>query len=94
MEILLISVYSVCMLFVLAFSMVQLHLALTYRKAKKHSVQDHKDDPGKTDFPLVTVQLPVYNEKYVVERLLNSVAMLDWPAASLQVQVLDDSADF
>jgi cellulose synthase/poly-beta-1,6-N-acetylglucosamine synthase-like glycosyltransferase len=93
MEILLISVYSVCMLFVLAFSMVQLHLALTYRKAKKHSVQDHKDDPVQTDFPLVTIQLPVYNEKYVVERLLDAVADLDWPGHSMEVQVLDDSTD-
>ncbi len=43
--------------------------------------------------PRVTVQLPVYNEMYVVERLLDSVAALDYPRDLLQVQVLDDSTD-
>jgi cellulose synthase/poly-beta-1,6-N-acetylglucosamine synthase-like glycosyltransferase len=43
--------------------------------------------------PMVTVQLPIYNERYVVERLLRSVVAFDWPADRLQVQVLDDSTD-
>ncbi len=43
--------------------------------------------------PPVTVQLPIYNELYVVERLLNSVAALQYPRELLQVQVLDDSTD-
>lgn len=44
-------------------------------------------------FPAVTVQLPVYNERYVIERLLRSVAKLDYPREKLQVQLLDDSTD-
>ena len=43
--------------------------------------------------PRVTVQLPVFNELYVVERLLKSVAALDYPPELLEVQVLDDSTD-
>src|SRR6185503_4549941 len=43
--------------------------------------------------PPITVQLPIFNELYVVERLLNSVAALDYPRQLLQVQVLDDSTD-
>ncbi len=43
--------------------------------------------------PRITVQLPIFNELYVVERLLNSVAALDYPRDLLQVQVLDDSTD-
>lgn len=46
-----------------------------------------------TRYPSVTVQLPLYNERYVVERLLAAVAALDYPRDKLQVQVLDDSAD-
>lgn len=49
-------------------------------------------DPG-YDWPQVTVQLPVYNERYVVERLIKSVAALDYPWQRLQIQVLDDSTD-
>ena len=45
------------------------------------------------ELPRITVQLPVFNEMYVVERLLKSVAALDYPRERLQVQVLDDSTD-
>ena len=43
--------------------------------------------------PAVTVQLPIYNELYVVERLIDAVARLDYPRDRLQIQVLDDSTD-
>ncbi|WP_293374516.1 glycosyltransferase [Nevskia sp.] len=45
------------------------------------------------DWPSVTVQLPVYNEKFVIERLIDAVAALDYPWSRLQIQVLDDSSD-
>ncbi len=47
--------------------------------------------PG--DLPAVTVQLPLYNERFVARRLLDSVANLDWPDDRLEIQVLDDSSD-
>jgi len=43
--------------------------------------------------PRVTVQLPIFNELYVVERLLDGVSKLDYPRELLQIQVLDDSTD-
>ena len=43
--------------------------------------------------PEVLVQLPVYNERVVAERLLETVAALDWPRDRMHVQVLDDSTD-
>ena len=46
-----------------------------------------------TELPVVTVQLPIFNEIYVVERLLKSVSELDYPRERLQIQVLDDSTD-
>jgi len=49
--------------------------------------------PPLTDPPSVTVQLPIYNEMYVVERLIDAVARLDYPRDKLQIQVLDDSTD-
>ena len=45
------------------------------------------------ELPVVTVQLPIFNEIYVVERLLKSVSELDYPRDRLQIQVLDDSTD-
>ncbi|CAI8007128.1 Xyloglucan glycosyltransferase 4 [Geodia barretti] len=43
--------------------------------------------------PAVLIQLPVFNERYVVERLIRAVAALDYPRSRLSVQVLDDSTD-
>ncbi len=50
-----------------------------------------KDKPDEE--PLVTIQLPLYNEMYVVERLINSVCEIDYPKDKLEIQVLDDSTD-
>src|SRR6202521_2948841 len=43
--------------------------------------------------PPVTIQLPLYNERYVVERLIDEVVRIDYPKELLQIQVLDDSTD-
>ena len=45
------------------------------------------------ELPLVTIQLPVFNEMHVVDRLLDSVAALDYPQDKMQIQLLDDSTD-
>jgi len=52
---------------------------------------NHFFDP--TDYPVVTVQLPIFNERYVAERLLDAVCCLDYPRDRLYIQVLDDSID-
>ena len=44
-------------------------------------------------WPRVTVQLPIFNERYVIERLVEAVSRFDYPAELLDVQVLDDSTD-
>src|ERR1700730_997361 len=49
--------------------------------------------PAITAWPKVTVQLPIYNERYVIERLIDAVAQFDYPRELLEIQVLDDSTD-
>lgn len=46
-----------------------------------------------SELPVVTVQLPMFNEKFVVDRLCESVAELDYPKDKLEIQILDDSTD-
>jgi cellulose synthase/poly-beta-1,6-N-acetylglucosamine synthase-like glycosyltransferase len=46
-----------------------------------------------TQMPRVTIQLPLYNERYVVERLIDEVTKIEYPKHLLQIQVLDDSTD-
>jgi cellulose synthase/poly-beta-1,6-N-acetylglucosamine synthase-like glycosyltransferase len=62
---------------------------LTMKPSKKRKLETQ---PLK-EWPPVTVQLPIFNEKYTVERLLRTVTRLDYPAEKLQIQVLDDSTD-
>jgi len=92
MEILIAIGYLTCLLFIFLFSMGQLHLSWHYlRRIREEKAKKAVAPP--TDWPSVTVQLPVYNELYVVERLLQSVASLDYPQDLLEIQVLDDSTD-
>ena len=49
--------------------------------------------PSVAEWPKVTIQLPIYNERYVVERLVDAVARFDYPRELLEIQVLDDSTD-
>jgi cellulose synthase/poly-beta-1,6-N-acetylglucosamine synthase-like glycosyltransferase len=49
--------------------------------------------PAVTEWPRVTIQLPIYNERYVIERLVEAISRFDYPAELLDVQVLDDSTD-
>ncbi|HOW28540.1 MAG TPA: glycosyltransferase family 2 protein [Elusimicrobiota bacterium] len=59
-----------------------------YKKAPPLAVP-----PEPEQWPFVTVQLPVYNEIYVIERLIESVTRLDYPKDRLEIQILDDSTD-
>src|SRR5581483_4542032 len=43
--------------------------------------------------PVVTIQLPLYNEMYVADRLIDAVCRIDYPRDKLEIQVLDDSTD-
>jgi cellulose synthase/poly-beta-1,6-N-acetylglucosamine synthase-like glycosyltransferase len=49
--------------------------------------------PPLAPLPMVTIQLPIYNEMYVVDRLVDAVCRLDYPRELLEIQVLDDSTD-
>ena len=63
-----------------------------YRYKDRHPLTSRKP-LAETDLPRVTVQLPIFNEMYVVRRLLTAVANLRYPTAKLEIQVLDDSTD-
>ena len=66
---------------------------IMYLRMKKAPTKHTGELPPPKEWPPVTVQLPIFNEKYTVERLLQSVTQLDYPADRLQIQVLDDSTD-
>jgi cellulose synthase/poly-beta-1,6-N-acetylglucosamine synthase-like glycosyltransferase len=85
--------YGLCLLLVFFYSVLQLSLALAYVKNKRKKTVDIKPvfDPATT--PKVTIQLPMYNELYVAERIIETISNFDYPSDKLQIQVLDDSTD-
>ncbi len=93
-EIGIIVLYFLGLLFILGYSLTQLSLAIHYirykRKLNSEGVQKEK---VLSEFPQVTIQLPIFNEMYVVERLLDAVMLMDYPKEKLEIQVLDDSTD-
>ena len=83
--------YFFGMVFIFLYSLAQGHLLVHFFKFKKESNQAPPQVPN--PLPKVTVQLPIFNERYVVERLIDAVAKLNYPSELLQIQILDDSTD-
>lgn len=85
-------VYGFCLIMIFYYSVVQLSLAINYRRSKKKGVAPTPSfDPASA--PKVTVQLPMYNEMYVAERIIETTSKFNYPKDRLQIQVLDDSTD-
>ncbi len=86
------TLYGLFLLLIFFYSVLQFNLAITYaRNKKKKSLQEPEFDPETA--PKVTVQLPMFNEMYVAERIIDACAAFDYPKDKLQIQVLDDSTD-
>lgn len=94
LEYIIITIYTICLLLIFMYALAQLNLLFNYLKYR-----NKLDDSPKFDFnnpeeiPFVTIQLPVYNELYVMKRLLKNIAKIDYPIEKLEIQVLDDSTD-
>ncbi len=94
LETTIIIIYTVALLMIFAYALAQLNLLFNYLASKKH--KDHSERfnfSNLEEIPYVTIQLPVYNEMYVMERLLDNIAKIDYPKEKLEIQVLDDSTD-
>ncbi|MGQ9806171.1 MAG: cellulose synthase family protein [Chlorobiales bacterium] len=86
------ALYALSMVVILVFSLGQVHLLFQYFKTRQIS----KPEPtslSDSELPFVTVQLPIYNELYVAERLLHAVSNFDYPKDKFEIHVLDDSTD-
>ena len=95
LEWLIILVYTIAIVLIFVYALAQLNLLHNYLVAKKsNNNRCEKFDLSNPDeVPFVTIQLPVYNEMYVMERLLDNIAQMDYPKNKLEIQVLDDSTD-
>jgi len=94
METLVIVVYGIALSLILLFGFSQLGLIIHYLKSRRYqSSKALLDISNPASLPFLTIQLPIFNERFVVERLLDKVAAFDYPASRFEIQVLDDSTD-
>jgi len=93
------SLYILCLSILMIYGLHRYWIIYLYKKYKQQQKGSGLDigqcpmsrpDPF---VPFVTVQLPLFNEKYVAERLIDAVAHFDYPSDKLEIQVLDDSTD-
>lgn len=91
-EYLIFGIYIAALVYILMFCLIQFHLLYIYRK--KNSEAHHFMENDQADqYPFVTVQLPIFNELYVVERLIDQVARFNYPKDRFEIHILDDSTD-
>ena len=83
------AILAVTSILLLAFGINLLYL--TWRSTRLRPQQ--QAPAGRGHEPLVCVQIPVYNERYVVHRVIDAVCAIEWPRSLLEIQVLDDSDD-
>ncbi len=81
---------ALCML-----SVLSLNRYVLISLFRKNANRRHESAPpvADADLPFVTIQLPIYNEYYVAERIIQSACDVDYPRGRLEIQVLDDSTD-
>jgi cellulose synthase/poly-beta-1,6-N-acetylglucosamine synthase-like glycosyltransferase len=83
--------YFIVLILLASYGIHRYVLVYAYYRHRKNRVTD---PPGRFDeLPRVTVQLPIFNEQFVVERLVDSICRLQYPREKLQIQLLDDSTD-
>ncbi len=90
MEEIILIIYFLALSILFGFGIHGLILLYYYRKTQNNKI-DEPELPK--EVPMVTIQLPLYNEYFVVERLIRSVCNIKYPKEKLEIQVLDDSTD-
>lgn len=95
MSVIILIIYGTALLLIFVYSIMQMTLVVNYKKGIKEQLKQSTDvlDLNNSDIPFVTIQLPVYNELYVVERLIDTIANFNYPTDKFEIQVLDDSTD-
>ena len=93
-ESLILSAYIISLTILFFFGSHGFNMIYYYFKTFNKRTEDlDEKDFFMDEFPVVTVQIPLYNEQYVITRLIDSVLRLDYPKDKLEIQILDDSTD-
>ena len=93
--IIIMTIYCLALAAITVYCLIQFHLLYYYKrnqglKSIETTVEQHENAE---DLPFVTIQLPIYNEMYVANRLIHAVSTMDYPKDRFEIHVLDDSTD-
>jgi cellulose synthase/poly-beta-1,6-N-acetylglucosamine synthase-like glycosyltransferase len=83
--------YILALIGIVIYASVQLFLLIYTIINRNMHIENLKMDFD--NLPFVTIQLPIYNEKLVIERLIDNIMKMDYPTQNFEVQILDDSND-
>ena len=89
-----VSLYLICLIYITVYCLFQFHLLMHYNRHKRKEKRTSISVPEiEGAWPFVTIQLPLFNEYFVIERLIDNITSLDYPKDRFEIHILDDSTD-
>ena len=87
-------IYTLALVYITSYCLIQFHLLFYYKRYHRNTSKNKVKTETKTeDLPFVTIQLPIFNEMYVTERLIDNIILFNYPKDKYEIHVLDDSTD-
>ena len=91
-DFLILGIFLVTEVLLLLFGVHYIYLIIFYLQNRNNNLVSLNVQPIR-DFPIVTIQIPIYNEKFVIENVIRNILNMNYPRSKLQIQILDDSTD-
>ncbi len=85
--------YFIVMVILAFYGIHRYQLVWLYYRNKKNAARSDAPPARFTELPFVTIQLPIYNEQFVIDRLIDACCRIDYPRDRFEIQLLDDSTD-
>ena len=89
----LLAIYVLSLTYITFYCLMQFHLLYHYSKTRNKVISEDALNLKEDKVPFVTIQLPIFNELYVTERLIDNITKFDYPKDRYEIHVLDDSTD-
>ncbi|MDG1296704.1 MAG: glycosyltransferase family 2 protein [Saprospiraceae bacterium] len=86
-------IYTLALSYITIYCLMQFTLLFHYLKHHKQQESKDTEETPPLEWPFVTIQLPIFNERFVVERLIDNICKMDYPKDRFEIHILDDSTD-
>lgn len=87
------AIHAICLVLLAAYALHQAILLILFLARRRPPPSPHSESPAEAPLPVVTIQIPIFNERSVAERVIAAAAAQDYPRDRFCIQVLDDSTD-